>query len=1244
VSDSSCCLRLAQRAAVVIALSVPAILGAQDARPRPAASTGDPAGVVPWFALGSSPIALSGDARAGVYVAAVGRQAIAMGTEDGRFELWSWPIKWLHDLELHFRVPKYVEPIPGRTVARSMVHRPEGVTIEYAYETFTVRQHVFVPLDLPAVVMLLEVDAIRPLDIIARWQPDIHYAWPAGLGGQYMVWRQEPRAFLFSESRRQVNAFLGSPAVTYASDVPAHMLASERPQLVLGVGGAGERYTPPRLGEPPGRGINARVAYIPIVLAGGEMPRDSALALYERLIAPGAAEREWTRRARHADSIRATQLSLRSPDTLLNLAVEHAKVNLDESFVCNPHLGCGLVAGYGLSGAASSRPGFGWFFGGDAAINSFAMTGAGQRQLVRDGVLRFFAKYQRADGKITHEISQAAGRIPWFTDYPYAFYHGDTTPFWILACGEYWKQTADSALVRELWPNLRKAFSWSRATDRDGDGLMENPAAGAGALEVGDLQIGILSDVYLSGVWAAMLDRFARMAELMGERPLADSARAIRVRALRTMESRLWLPSLKQYAFALLQDGAVNDNLTAWPATAMSFDVFDRARGAEMAARLASSEIMTDWGARPLAASSKLFDPLHYNNGAVWPFVTGFVSLAQYRYHNAAAGKFALDAIARTGFVESRGRNPELLSGRLYKPLDTAVPHQFFATSMVLTPLIRGLLGVETDAPAGTLTLAPHLPPDWDSVAVDNIPYGRGTVSVVITREMGTVRASFSRSGPDRHPVDVTFAPALPHGASDRIGDAHTPGDVHGAATGTLRDSLVLTVRHQEGITILAPAAAPGPGDRSQSLRVLSERLTGNTYVATLQGLAGRTYPIRLRNFGRWQDRSVTMPATGANADGFTTTQLTIPLRMSEPLPAAAPTGSTRGVVKSPFGRTTDGTPVDAYTITNRNGTSLRAITYGGIITSLRTRDRAGTLDDVVLGFDDLDGYLKEHPYFGAIVGRYANRIALGRFTLGGRTYQLPLNNGANTLHGGTRGLDKVVWSAEPFETDTTGGVALTYTSPDGDMGFPGRLVMRVTYTLDDQDRLTVEYRATTDKATPVNLSQHSYFNLTGSATRDILGHVLQLDASRYTPVDSALIPTGALASAAGTPFDFRTPTPIGARIGQADEQLRRGRGYDHNFVLDGTGFRQVARVVEPTTGRTLTVHTDQPGVQFYTGNFLDGSITGKSGRVYRHRYGFCLETQHFPDSPNQPAFPSTILQPGEAYQTRTVFAFGVER
>jgi glycogen debranching enzyme len=865
---------------------------------------------VPWFDLGQSPIALSGDARPGTYLAAVGRRSIAMGTEDGRFELWSWPIKWLHDLHLEFRVPKYTTPIQGHAVARRVTTRPEGVTVEYAYETFTVRQHVFPSIDQPVVFMLLEVDAVRPMEIIASFQPDIHLAWPASLGGQYIAWSAPAKAFIFSESRRRINAFLGSPAVTKASDVPAHMLSASLPQFTMAVGGDAERYTEPRLGEPPGGNVNIRQAYIPIVLAGGEMPRDSARALYDRMTAPGAAHVEWLRRVAHFDSLRLGTTRIHTPDPALNRAFEWAKVNLDESMVCNPDLGCGLVAGYGLSGAASDRPGFGWFFGGDASINSFGMTAVGQRELVREGVFRFFAKYQREDGKITHEISQGAAKIDWFGAYPYAFYHGDTTPFWILAFGEYWRQSADTSLLRELWPNVRKAFEWSRRADSDGDGLMENPIAGAGALEVGDLQIGIVSDVYLSGVWVAALERFARMADALQERQLAADAREIRQRALRTLESKLWMEQQQQYAFALLEGGRVNENLTAWPATAMSFEVFDPVRGAAMAERLAGSEIMTDWGARPLSAKSRLFDPLHYNNGAVWPFVSGWVALAQYRYHNAHAGRFALNAIARTGFDESRGRNPEVISGRLYKSLDTSVPHQFFATSMVVTPLVRGLLGIDVDAPTGHLTLAPHLPPDWDSVRVENIAIGGSSVGFTLRRTGRRLALRLDRP-PGAPPLRVTFAPALPLGArnvrtrNDGVGDwialtpVHRPGAEIAQREVRLSGSdMLIELTWEGGWEVLPPDLPARIGERSRALRVLSERIDGGRYRVTLQGRAGTGYTLRLRgpadqapgavsvlpssatmeplrlsapDAGGWVTLGISFPATGADEDGYVT-------------------------------------------------------------------------------------------------------------------------------------------------------------------------------------------------------------------------------------------------------------------------------------------------------------------------------------------------------------------------------------
>jgi len=349
-------------------------------------------------------------------------------------------------------------------------------------------------------------------------------------------------------------------------------------------------------------------------------------------------------------------------------------------------------------------------------------------------------------------------------------------------------------------------------------------------------------------------------------------------------------------------------------------------------------------------------------------------------------------------------------------------------------------------------------------------------------------------------------------------------------------------------------------------------------------------------------------------------------------------------IKREPFGKMPDGQAVERFTLTNTSGVVLQAISYGGIITSLRVPDRTGRFDDIVLGFDNLDGYLKDHPFFGAIIGRFGNRIAKGAFTLDGKTYTLATNNGPNHLHGGIKGFDKVLWTTEPVAGSNA--IAFTRTSPDGEEGYPGNLRVRVTYTLTDANEVIVEYLATTDKATPVNLTQHSYFNLAGQASGDILGHQLMLNADRYTPVDDTLIPTGELAPVTGTPFDFRKLTAIGARINQENAQIKNGKGYDHNWVLNrkGEGRQLAARVVEPKTGRTMEITTTEPGIQFYSGNFLDGTLTGKAGAVYAHRTGFCLETQHYPDSPNQLKFPATILKPGTDYKTSTVFTFGVAK
>jgi aldose 1-epimerase len=380
-----------------------------------------------------------------------------------------------------------------------------------------------------------------------------------------------------------------------------------------------------------------------------------------------------------------------------------------------------------------------------------------------------------------------------------------------------------------------------------------------------------------------------------------------------------------------------------------------------------------------------------------------------------------------------------------------------------------------------------------------------------------------------------------------------------------------------------------------------------------------------------YQRLTILSASLGAAALVGCTTISTVPVQQGE-------------VSQRPFGQTKEGTPVTLFTLRNKQGAEAAICNYGGLVISLKVPDRNGQFGDVVLGYDNLADYIKDTPYFGAMIGRYGNRIAKGKFTLDGKEYTLAINNGPNALHGGLKGFDKVVWEPKIVASLDGASLELRYTSKDGEEGYPGNLTVKAVYTLTEDNALKLEYTATTDKDTVVNLTQHSYFNLAGKG--DILNHQVMMPADKFTPVDSTLIPTGELKPVDGTPFDFRTPTAIGARIGQDDEQLKFGNGYDHNWVINKPlgQLGLMARVYEPTTGRVLEVLSTEPGLQFYTGNFLDGKLTGKGGWAYQFRNAFCMEPQHFPNSPNQPNFPSVVLKPGQVYKHTIIFKFSVQK
>ena len=813
-----------------LAIPVLSILALTDGRGPQTEAVRDPTAVrqdlaVPKFAIQPSPLALHGDVRPRQYVGAVGREAAWLGYETGEAELWVHPLKLVNDFQLAFKIPEYVEPVRGADVARTVEIRPELTTITYSHATFTVRQHILAPLNEPGLLVLLDVETFRPLEVVVSFRTVFQYAWPGAFGGQYTFWNADVKAFVLSESLRERNGVIGSPWADLASSHPAHALADAPNTFTI-----------------PIDTVRAAREFVPIAIAAATAPLDSVFTIYRNLI--GRAELLYSERRAHVTDLLASTTSIDTPDDELDLAFDWSKVNLDEQLVCNPDLGCGLVAGWGPSGT-STRPGFGWFFGGDAAINTFAMDATAQWDPVAQG-LRFLAEYQRDDGKITHEISQSAGRIPWFTDFPYAYYHADTTPYWLVAVWRYWRASGDFRLVRDLWPVIEGAYAWCLSTETDGDGIIENTTGGVGAIEVGAIGERLHQDIYLAAVWIEALQAMQELAAFMGDDGLSNGAEALRRTAKATLNRDYWREREGHHAFGILQSGGTNDNLTVWPATAAAFRLLDPERAVLTLRKLATDSISSDWGARMLSTGSPLYDPVHYNMGAVWPFVTGFLSWGQYNYRRPWAGYPLIDALKQMAFDWARGRHPELLSGRYYRPLDEAVPQQFFATSMLVSPLMMGLFGWEPDAPNQRARLAPQMPPQWERTTARNLQVGETSVDAEFERGAGRFVATLMARGPA---VTLQLAIPVPPGARDLRSATPAESTVDGQYVVTLQLSQTpsrVDLEWTGGLLVEPPTMPLEPGQPSQGIRVLDFQYADGTWLLMVEGTSGRTYELGL--------------------------------------------------------------------------------------------------------------------------------------------------------------------------------------------------------------------------------------------------------------------------------------------------------------------------------------------------------------------------------------------------------------
>lgn len=834
-------------------------------------------GTIRRFALADNPVALTRLAQPSTYFDKVGRKFAILGTESGSFEAWAYPLKLVRDFEFSFFVGSSTEPIRGNAIARFVTARPEATTITYAYQSFTVRATYCTPVDQPGALVLLDVDATEPLSIVCSFLPVLQPMWPAGIGGQYAAWNDEVRAYLISEPTRKNHAFIGSPSAEGISYTPAHMLSDAPNQFRI------------RIASPD----SVRDRTIVIAMAGGKGTREDVRSAYVRLLRdPEGLYRET---ARHYASLRAETMEVETPDRQLNLAFEWGKVAYDNLLVDHPDLGRGLVAGLGPSGPGG-RPGFGWFFGGDAFINAFSLDGYGAFGTVRDA-LAFTRKWQRADGKMAHELSQSAGYVDWFKDYPYAYIHGDTSPFYIAAMYDYYIATGDTAFVRQSWTSVRKAYEWSRGTDEDGDGLMDNARAGLGASEYGSLT-GVQSDIYTAAVWVRALNVLGPLARAAGEPEFAASVEPLRRKAAASFNGKFWDEQRGQYAYAFDAAGTRVPLVSPWSSVGMMWGLGDSARSARTLEKLSAAELSTDWGTRSISNRSSLYEPLNYNYGAVWPFLTSWVAAAQYAHHCPLQGFGSLMASVRHTFDNGAGVVTEVFSGSANVWPQEAVPHQGFCTAGVMLPFVRGMLGLAPDAVEGALTFAPHFPADWTSVRIRRCRVGDREINLEYARSRNRVelRAQCIRGGP----VLLHCAPALGvgtritavrvNGAPLRFTAIVSPQTVQPEFAFTLTDSARVVVEFIPGVELLPPATETRTGDTNRGLKIIRTALNGNHLRVVVEGLSGSTYVLGAANPARIasvsgarrnaQGVSITMPAGPAGE--FVRTEFVI--TMSEEL------------------------------------------------------------------------------------------------------------------------------------------------------------------------------------------------------------------------------------------------------------------------------------------------------------------------------------------------------------------------
>ncbi|HEV2763773.1 MAG TPA: hypothetical protein VGV38_12400 [Pyrinomonadaceae bacterium] len=861
--------RLRVRVWLLVCLLLPGLArGASAQQPSP---TPTPTPSVPKFELKKSGLALERRTQAGSFFDVVGRRSAAFGYEHRGMEVWAYPLKLVEEFELSFSIEGYpLEFRAADTLAR-VEARPEATVFTHTHAAFTVRQIIFAPVDEPGIVMLLDVDSALPLTVNFSFRPRLRLAWPAGLMTGNLSWNADERVYYVGEETNRFVGVVGSPAARDASAMPYQEEPRDVPARFK------VEVTPEQ----------SKSSFVPVVVAGSVTGRRDAKATYDRLL--NNARSLYERNVSHYERLQSETVGLSTPDERLDTAYAWAKVGVDKGLATNPLLGTGLLAGFRTSGD-SERPGFAWFFGRDALWTALATNAYGDFAATRTA-LDFLKKFQRADGKIPHEISQSASLLPWFTDYPYPWASADATPLYCVAHADHFRATGDLAYVRANWDSVVKAYRFTEATDTDNNGLVENTKFGHGWVEGGALYPPH-EEICMQGLWVRAAGDVAELAGVMNDNELARRARAAAERTRDAMEKTFWLPARGFYAYATklpadkapraepgpnrdarqkrmdeLAPSRLFDEDTVLPSVPLMFGVAEGERAQAQVDRLGASALATDWGARIISNESRLYDPLSYHHGSVWPLFTGWASLAAYRHGRPHAGRQALMANALLTYTNALGYVTELLSGDFNAPFGRSSHHQIWSEAMVVAPALRGLLGLEVSDAGTRLRFAPQLPAHWNNVSVTNVPAGRQRYDLRLARTDRRLNLNVTRRDTPRTDSTTTtpppttrlvLAPSFPTDARVRAVtvagrparfDVTRVGDVQ-RAEATVENppsSFEVVFEYDEGTDVSFEPDALQPGARSAGLRVLRARAEGERLRLTLEGRAGHTYSLHLR-------------------------------------------------------------------------------------------------------------------------------------------------------------------------------------------------------------------------------------------------------------------------------------------------------------------------------------------------------------------------------------------------------------